>query len=220
MRKKILSFVVLASMIFAYGNLMAWNLSGMFGAETANAASTTSVQTITLDVTSTITLTLATGTVALGTLVPGVANTVDTSLSVTTNEYNGWYLSVKRDDAATTLNMNGASTPNITYPDATAWNYSAPNATTSANVGANLSFHVKNTGTDAALTSSTLWGADDTAPNALFAGFPVSSQRIAGISSYVSSAQTVAYTIRADAPGTQQSGAYSGTITFTALSTP
>ncbi|MBU0545647.1 hypothetical protein KKA13_00110, partial [Patescibacteria group bacterium] len=151
---------------------------------------------------------------------PGSPNSATTSLSVTTNENNGWYLSVKRDDTTTTLNMNGAVAPDITLPDATAWTYASPNATTSANVGSNLSFRVYNTGTDAALYSAALWGADDTVPNALLAGFPATSQRIAGISSYVGSAQTVVYGFRADAPGTQQSGAYSGTITFTALSTP
>lgn len=209
--KKVLSIVVLASMVLAGGNL----LSGI-----ANASSDTEVQTITLSVTSTLTMTLADGTVDLGTLTPGVANTATTSLSVTTNEYNGWYLSVKRDDAVTTLNMNGVAIPNVTYPDAAGWTYASPNATTSANVGANLSFRVLQTGTDAALYDAGLWGANDALPSALLAGFPITSQRIAGVASYVAVPQTVAYEFRADAPGTQQSGAYSGTITFTALSTP
>ena len=220
MQKKILSLAVMMAMVAAYGNMVSWNIWNLFEATAANAAVATSTQTIMLTVTSTITLTLATSTVNLGTLTPGSPNTATTSLSVTTNEYNGWYLSVKRDDAASTLNMNGAAVPNITFPDATAWTYAAPNGTTAALVGANLSFRVYQTGTDAALYSAALWGADDTAPNALLAGFPTASQRIAGVSSYVGAAQPVVYGFRADAPGTQQSGVYSGTITFTALTNP
>jgi len=187
-------------------------------ASLAQAASDSKTQTITLSVTSTITLTLADATVALGTLTPGTPIFAATSLSVTTNEYNGWNLQVKRDDPASTLNMNGTSTPDITFPDATPWNYSVPNG--SITPGANLSFHVLQTGTDAALYDAGLWGTDDTAPNALYAGFPSANQQIASVGSYVGTAQTVAYALQADAPGTQQSGNYSGTITMTAITNP
>ena len=220
MKNKIISLAIMVAMVAVYGNLVSWNLWNFFEATAANAAVATSTQTIVLTVTSTITLTLATSTVNLGTLSPGSPNTATTSLSVTTNGYNGWYLSVKRDDAASSLNMNGAAVPNVAFPDATAWTYGSPNATTSALVGANLSFRVFQTGTDAPLYSAALWGADDTAPNALLAGFPTASERIAGVASYVGAAQPVVYGFRADAPGTQQSGVYSGTVTFTALTNP
>jgi len=188
--------------------------SGYLNLGVANAEEDSSQQTITLYVTSTITLTLTTSTIALGTLTPGTPIYGDTSLSVSTNDYTGWNLQVKRDDAASTLNLNGASAPDVTFPDATAWNYSAPNATTSPEVGANLSFRLMETGTDAGLVSTTLWGADS---GKLWAGFPTSNQQVTSIDSYVGSAQTVAYELRADAPAFQQSGAYSGTVTFTAI---
>lgn len=185
-------------------------------AQAANLNSDSSQQTITLSVTSTISLTLATTTVNLGELTPGTPISADSSLQVTTNDEEGWNLQVKRDDAASTLNKNGAAAPDVQFPDAIAWNYSFPNATTTP--GANLSFHVLST-TDAALYDSGLWGIDDGA-NALYAGFPSTNQEIAGTATYVAGAQTVNYRLQADAPSTQYSGPYSGTITMTALTNP
>jgi len=213
MRRKLLSFIVLAAMFATYSGYLNVGTNGIV--DTANAATTSSVQTIMLYVTSTITLTLATSTVNLGTLTPGTAITGNTSLTVVTNEYTGWNLQVKRDDGDSTLDLDADGSVN--FPDATAWNYSSPNATTSPEVGANLSFRVLNTGTDAALYNSSWWGTDDTAPNALYAGFPATNQQIATVASYVGATQNVAYGFRADAPGTQQSGQYTGTVTFTAI---
>jgi hypothetical protein len=193
-------------------------LASLAGYSLANAASDSETQTINLIVTSTITLTLGESVVNLGTLVPGTPQTATTSLAVTTNDYAGWNLQVRRDDATSTINLNGTSTPDVTFPDATEWTYSTPNGNTSP--GANLSFRVQQTGTDGALYSSGLWGANDTDGTALYAGFPTTNQRIAGIASYVGAAQNVVYKFRADAPGTQQSGTYSGTITFTAITNP
>ncbi len=213
--RRTISFVILIAMFCASVGIL-----GLVNLKPANAASDSDTQTIILTVTSTITLTLATTTVDLGTLVPGTPITGNTSLSVTTNDYSGWNLQVKRDDAGSTLNLNGTSTPDVAFPDATGWNYSSPNATTSPEVGANLSFRVYQTGTDVALYNSSWWGSDDTAPNALYAGFPTTDQQIATIATYVGGAQTVAYGFRADAPGTQQSGVYTGTVTFTAITNP
>lgn len=205
MRRKLLSFIVLAAMFATY--------SGYLNHNVAVAAEDSEQQTIVLYVTSTITLTLATSTVNLGTLTPGVPIFGDTTLSVTTNEFTGWNLQVKRDDGASTLDLD--SDPSVNFPDATDWTYATPNA--SATPGANLSFRLMSVGTDAALVSTTLWGADG--GTKLWAGFPAVNQRVTGIDSYVGTAQTVAYEIQADAPGTQQSGQYTGTITFTAITT-
>ncbi|MCX6781706.1 MAG: hypothetical protein NTW66_01090 [Candidatus Magasanikbacteria bacterium] len=215
MRRKILSAVIAVMMIVGGSGILS-----LARIQVVKAVSDSKTQTIVLSVTSTITLTLATSTVNLGTLAPGTPLSATTSLSVTTNDGNGWNLQVMRDDATTTLNLNGTSTPDTTFPDATAWAYATPNATTSANVGANLSFRIFQTGTDAALYNASWWGADDTAPNALFAGFPATNQQLATIASYVGSAQAVAYGFRADAPGTQPGGTYSGTVTFTAITNP
>lgn len=172
-------------------------------------------QTVSLSVTSTITFSVGSPTVSLGTLTPGAAITATTSASVSTNAANGWTLSIKRDDASSTLDMTTDATTD--FPDYTAWNYSSPNSNTTP--GANLSFRVMSVGTDVALYNSTWWGSDDTT-NAKYAGFPTTSQTIATIGSYVSSNQTVVYKFRADAPATQKTGSYDGAVTLTALAIP
>ena len=207
MRRKLLSFIVLMAMFTAY--------SGYLNLGVAKAAEDSEQQTIVLYVTSTITLTLATSTINLGTLTPGTPVNGNTSLTVTTNDHNGFNLQVKRDDTDSTLDLDADGTVN--FPDATAWNYSAPNATTSPEVGANLSFRLMVAGTDAALQNTGFWGTDGAK---LWAGFPTTNQRVTGISSWVGAAQNVAYEFRADAPATQESGQYTGTITFTAITNP
>lgn len=188
---------------------------GLVNLKPAIAAEDSETQTIILTVTSTITLTLTTTTVNMGTLTPGTPIFANTSLQVVTNDYNGWNLQVKRDDAGSTLNLNGPAAPDVTFPDATAWTYASPNSTSTP--GANLSFRLMETGTDAGLVSTTLWGAD---ASKLWAGFPTTNQQVTGISSYVGATQNVAYEFQADAPGTQQSGVYYGDITFTAITNP
>ncbi|MCX8016142.1 MAG: hypothetical protein N2692_02470 [Patescibacteria group bacterium] len=167
-------------------------------------------QTIQVTVTTTLTFSLATNTVALGVLTPGTPIIATTSCSVTTNSNSGWQLSAKRDDANSTLDLDSNQT--VDFPDETAWNGS--NSTDTP--GSNLSFRVYQTGTTpAGLYNSTYWGTNDSSPK--WAGFPASSQEIATISTYQSSEQTVVYGFRIDAPISQPSGVYSGTITLTAL---
>jgi len=167
-------------------------------------------QTIQVTVTTTLTFNLATNTVPLGILTPGTPITATTSCTVETNSSSGWQLSVKRDDATSTLDLD--TDPSIDFPDATAWNGS--NSTDSP--GANLSFRVYQTDTTpSGLYNSTYWGTSDASPK--WAGFPPTSQMIASIDNYQSGTQTVVYGFRIDAPSSQASGAYSGSITLTAL---
>lgn len=167
-------------------------------------------QTIQVTVTTTLQFTIATTTIPLGTLTPGTAITATTSCQVTTNSGSGWQLSVKRDDATSTLDLD--SDPNVDFPDATAWNGS--NSTDTP--GANLSFRVYQTGTTpSGLYNSSWWGTSDASPK--WAGFPPTAQSIASINTYQSGQQTVVYGFRIDAPSDQRSGAYSGSITLTAL---
>ncbi|MGC9610983.1 MAG: hypothetical protein ABSE68_02070 [Minisyncoccia bacterium] len=173
--------------------------------------STTTSQTINLTVNQTITLTLSTSTVSLGSLTPGSAVSATSSATVATNSANGWNLKVNRNSATSTL-----ASSTITFPDATAWNGS--NGTTSP--GATLAFKVANTGTDAALYSSTNWGASDTDGVAKYAGFPTSATNVVSTSSYIGTSQVVMLKIRADAPATQQATSYTGTVTITAITNP
>jgi len=168
-------------------------------------------QTIQVTVTTTLTFNLATNTVPLGILTPGTPITATTSCAVETNSSSGWQLSVKRDDATSTLDLD--SDESIDFPDATAWNGSDNSTDTP---GANLSFRVYQTDTTpSGLYKSAYWGTNDASPK--WAGFPPTSQMIASIDNYQSGTQTVVYGFRIDAPSSQASGAYSGSITLTAL---
>lgn len=167
-------------------------------------------QTIQVTVTTTLSFSVATSTIPLGTLTPGNPIIATTSCNVTTNSSAGWQLSVKRDDANSTLDLD--SNPSTDFPDAIAWNGSNSTSTP----GANLSFRVYQTGTTpSGLYNSTWWGTNDASSK--WAGFPSVSQSIASINTYQSGQQTVVYGFRIDAPTDQPSGAYSGTITLTAL---
>jgi hypothetical protein len=196
--------------IFILVGVISLALAGILSFPTNQAQATDQSQTINLTVTTTLTFSLATGTVSLGTLTPGTPIIATTSCNVTTNSSAGWQLSVKRNNADYTLKKDGTGAG---LPDYTAWNGSNSTSTP----GATLSFRVYQTGTTpSGLYNTGWWGTNDSSP--LWAGFPTASQAIASINSYQSGQQTVVYGFRVDAPADQPSGAYSGNITLTALS--
>lgn len=177
------------------------------------STSTSTTQTINVTVNETITLSLSTSTLTLPALTPGTAVTATSSATVTTNAPSGWQLEVNRNSATSTI-----ASGTITFPDATA--FSGSNTTSSANIGANLSFRENATGTTAGIYSTSTWGTNDVDPNALYAGFPTSAQVYASTSTYQGSADTVVMEVRANAPATQQATSYTGTITITAIALP
>lgn len=183
------------------------------GIQSTNAATTSTSQTINLTVNQTITLSLSTSTLSLGSLTPGVAIVATSSATIVTNSAAGWQLQVNRNSATSTL-----ASSTITFPDYSSWNSGSSNATTTP--GATLSFKVANTGTDAGLYSSSFWGATDADGTAKYAGFPTSTQQVANIATYSSSNQVVVLRVRADSPASQQATNYTGTITVTALTNP
>ena len=206
----------LAVMVLAAGAVI---LSGGFVFAPARAASQNSSQTVSVTVNTGITLTLASSTLPIANLTPGTPVYATTSASVTTNNSTGWNLGLQHVNSTTTTLLSGS----ITYPDyAPSWdnaaNGNSGNAATAP--GAVLSFRTYQTGTDAALFSSTWWGASDAPGTAKWGGTATTSKAIANVASYVGTTQSVVYGFRADAPGTQQSGAYSGGITLTALTNP
>jgi hypothetical protein len=162
-------------------------------------------------------LSLSCGTTApLGNLIAGTAVTTSSSCSTTTNGSDGYELSVKRDDADTTIDLTTDAATNIV--DKPAWTSATPNSNIWAGTG--MSFRVVQTGTDANAYSSTWWGSDDTAPNAKFAGFPSAYDKIAVDTVYSSSASVVVIGYKLDVAASQKSGTYDGTITFQAVSKP
>lgn len=176
--------------------------------------STSTTQTINVTVNETITLSLSTSTLSLPALTPGTPVYATSSATVTTNASAGWELEVNRNSATSTI-----ASGTITFPDATSWNGSN-NATSSANIGANLSFREEQTGTSAGIYNATEWGSSDSNPNALYAGFPTSTQIYASTSTYTGTAETVVMEVAANSPATQQATSYSGSITITALALP
>ncbi len=188
------------------------------GINEAHAATSTGGVTLSTTVQQTITLTLGTTTVGLGSLTPGSPVFAVASSSISTNGNAGFTYAVNRNNNPTSTLVHTDATTQ--FPDATAWN--GANAATTNVVGANLHFKVAFTNTDAGLYNSTFWGPNDTdgASNAKYAGFPTTLQTIAATSSYVGTPQTVITRYRIDAPSTQKAGSYSGGITYTAYTNP
>lgn len=221
MNQKLFSFILVGAILgIAYAaGFFAYPNGSLFLAQDARAAtSSSSGQTVSVTVLQSLTMTLATSTIPLGSLSPGVPIIGTTSTSVSTNNSNGWNLTLNRASSSSTLIHSDLTT---LFPDFTpAWDDSAPNSVIASSIGAKLSFRTYQTGTDAALYSSTWWGTDDTAPNAKWGGTPTTGKKIANVATYVGTAQAVIYGVRADAPATQKAGAYSGSITMTALVNP
>ena len=208
MKQKILFILTIAIL-----GTVASVLSFGFGSN-VRAASQNSSQTVSVTVNTSITLSLASSTLPLTNLTPGTPVFATTSATVATNNNTGWNLGLARVNSTTTTLLSGSTT----FPDYTAWDNASPNSVTSP--GAVLSFRTYQTGTDAALYSSTWWGASDADGTAKWGGAPATSKQIANTNSYIGSNQAVVYGFRADAPGTQESGSYSGGITLTALTNP
>jgi len=153
-------------------------------------------------------------TVNFGVILPNIASFVSSAVYVDMpGSFNGYNLSVKRDDSTSTLDMITEATTD--FPDYTDWNPSGSgNATTTP--GNNLSFRVKQTGTTANYDSS-WWGSDDILGNAKYGGFPVINSQFMNCPTCNWGTTVTVIDYRASAPLTQKSGSYNGTITITAL---
>jgi len=164
------------------------------------------------------------------TITPGSPVFATSTLSVDTNNSTGWNVTVSRDDTDTTLDLDTDAAVNIT--DQTAWVPGA--ATTTAgnavrissfiNSGDVLAMRVMTASGTPSFISTTWWGTTDAyidSATTLWAGFNSAAQKI-GDSSVSSGGSaklnTVLYYL--DVPSTQQTGAYSGGITYTATMNP
>lgn len=174
-------------------------------------SATSSQVTLNTTVSSAISVS-CTSSVELGSLVAGSPVSGSTTCTTSTNNSNGYYVQVKRDDATGTL-KSGA-----TYiPDKTAWTSNTPNAAVWSGTG--LGFRVKQTGTTATY-NTTWWGADDTASNAKFAGLPSGYETIMNHPSYSASTTNTVVDFKVDVPPSQATGNYSGTVTFQTIANP
>lgn len=142
---------------------------------------------------------------AFGTLTAGTPEVVTATCTATSNAPSGYVLQIKKDNT-TTLTSGGNS-----ITDKTAWNSSSPNSAVWSGTG--LGFRVMQTGTDEGY-STTWWGTDDTAPNALYAGLPASYDTILNDSTYSASPTDTVIEFKVDVAASQASGTYTGTATF------
>jgi len=165
-----------------------------------------------------MTLTMATS-VDFGIIVPLVPSFAFSTATVDmVGAYNGYNLSVNREDATSTLNLNGTSTPDVIFPDETEWNPTGSgNATSSPDN--NLSFRVWQDGTTSNY-DSTWWGASDASGTAKYAGFPSIMQQFMNCSSCNFGSTDTIIGYRVSAPVSQMTGVYLGMITITALVNP
>jgi hypothetical protein len=176
------------------------------------------------------TLTFIVSTQNFSAITPGSPVFATSTLSVDTDNTTGWNVSVVRDDADTMMDLDSNAGVNIT--DQTAWSPGA--ATTTAgnavrigsfsNSGDVLAFRVMSASGTIAFRAPAWWGSADTYTdnaNTLWAGFPSTAKKVgeSSVSSGGSPAlSTVVYYL--DVSETQQNGAYSGGITYTAIMNP
>lgn len=187
-------------------------------------------EAVTLTVTVAQSLTFTTSTNQFGTLTPATYKIATTTLSVTTNNTAGWNVTLSGDDvaASTACDLDSDATVGIT--DQAQWvpgaaTTTAGNAVVRAsldNSGNVLAFRVMSASSTngAPFLATAWWGTSDADGTAKFAGVASStvSRQIgnAGTGSYSATAHlnTVQYYLNVAA--SQQQGAYSCPLTFTA----
>ncbi len=208
--------------------------TGASGTKTATAsvAAVNIGQLIALrPVAASLTFTVNTSSVSfVSTITSGTPVATSTVLTVNTTNSTGYSISVIRASTTPTL-FNGSQTVPDT-PNNNNW--TAPAATSTAGPSAvwisgttkGLGFRIKNTGTVSNTYSSTWWGTDDTAANALYSGIATSTATAAQsmiakttLGAGVNENTTVEYKV--DVVSTQKSGTYiSSPVTYTATANP
>ncbi|MFA5926341.1 MAG: hypothetical protein WC831_05475 [Parcubacteria group bacterium] len=150
-----------------------------------------------------LTLTVDSHTKDLGSLLAGSPVTGQSTVTVTTDSWDGYSLNVSKDhkmrhtDGVTTIDDHSGTI-------ATPLLWSAPN-----NLGFGFTV-ISGTGVDAK------WGEN---PNYKYAAFPDVAETAHAKRGYKSEADETVIGYKADVPSDQKSGAYSCTITYTAVGT-
>jgi len=181
------------------------------GVENKSQADTQGV-TVSASVQSAMTFSTTTGgTAAFGNLTPGspvASPATGTVLSVTTNAANGYTIGVS--DAKTSTNSALLHTDATTYIADYAGTVVTPTSWTGTGLGVTLFA--------ADTTKESAWGtgtAYDDANNK-YAGVPQNATTGHTVTGYHSGADTSSWAFKLDVPGTQKTGSYSGSVTFTA----
>lgn len=153
------------------------------------------------------------GTVAFGTLTPGTPicySTAATVASVTTNAANGYTMGLS--DSIASTNSALVHTDTTTYiTDMTNGTIATP-VVWGSNTGLGVGMFAADTNKEAA------WGTGITVcdSNNKYAAIPQNATTAHTVTGTVSGANTSSWSFKVDVPNTQKTGAYSGTVTFTA----
>lgn len=146
--------------------------------------------------------------VNFGNFNPGtpICSTTASVASVTTNAANGYTLGI-HDGSAT----NSALAQGAVYIADYAGTIAEPTTWTGTGLG------ITNWAADTS-KNTTRWGAGTTVCDALneYAGVPLAATTAHTVTGFHSGADTSSWGWKVDAPNTQQTGAYSGSVTFTA----
>ena len=187
-------------------------------------------EAVTLTVTVNSTLSFTTSTDQFSNLTPGTPGQATTTLSVTTNNVDGWNITLFCDERTSSVACGDLNSDTaVELPDATAWTVPAASATTSPGNAASITsgddflyFRMMSASGSVPFLSTDWWGTSDDMFNGsqLWAGIAsttdVSRIGNAGVGSYSAGAHlnTVQYYL--DVSASQQTGAYSISTTFTA----
>ena len=190
-------------------------------------------QAVTLSVTVNTAITFTMSTNNFSTIQPGTPQLATTTLNVTTNDTNGWNITLSGDNKSTGNNNLQLAANAASIPDQTEWVNAA--ATTSAgnavrisaltNSGNVLAFRVMSASSTngAPFLAPTWWGTADNYVdnvNTLWAGISSSTvqRKIgnAGAGSYSSSVHVNSVQYYLNVSPSQQTGTYSAPLTYTA----
>lgn len=173
-----------------------------------------------------LTFTVDTSSVFIGSFTPGTPISSSTVLTVNTTNTAGYNISINRASSTPTLFLNSDTIPDT--PNGNNW--TAPTATSTAgpsslwtSVTKALGFRVKQTGTVSNTYSSTWWGTDDTGGNAKYSGVSTSTaaQKIANTTLGSGSNENTTVEYKIDVNANQKSGAYiSSPVTYTVIVNP
>ncbi|MDD5397237.1 MAG: hypothetical protein PHW24_04235 [Candidatus Moranbacteria bacterium] len=179
---------------------------------------------VTITATILETLTLACNNATIPNLTAGTPQSVQATCTVTTNGQNGFNLKVNKTTAG------NDATKTLKHSDGTTWitdtgsGLTAFDGTTATPVtwgtSKGLGFRVGVVSTTPNANSLNLpagyamWGNDGA--TAEYAAFPVTAQTIYNYASYAAAASTISIEYKLDVPTTQKSGAYTGTVQYTA----
>jgi hypothetical protein len=143
-------------------------------------------------------------------------------LYVSTTNVTGFTMTVQKQDPVT---LRLVANTAISIPDKTEWiaggaTTTAGNSSASTTEPLTLQFRIRRTGTDVPNYSNAWWGTSDATANALFGGFPSTTQAIINrsVSAVSTTTSTVLYNLNVDV--TQPNGVYSGTLLYSATANP